>query len=139
MGMIESKDLRASMERERDVARSLTPTLPMPPTLTPGLATTTESYYDPVPPTDSPLRHAYTLDLAQMKESRDQWKAEAESLRAERAQPHPVLTQALANLQALEAEIRGELEQTEYCHVTLDEVQCWVDKLGTAIADLQEV
>lgn len=40
----------------------------------------TDQYYDPVPPSDSHLRHAYTLDLAQLRESRDQWKARAEEL-----------------------------------------------------------
>lgn len=41
---------------------------------------TTENYYDPVPPSDSPLRHAYTLDLAQLRDSRDQWEAQAKEL-----------------------------------------------------------
>lgn len=54
------------------------------------------------------------------------------------AQPHPMLTQAVANLQALEAEMRQAV--TDYQDVyKFDEAevsQCWVDKLGTAIADL---
>jgi chromosome segregation ATPase len=43
---------------------------------------TTDSFYDQVPASDSPLRHAYTLDIAQLTESRDQWKARAEELEA---------------------------------------------------------
>jgi hypothetical protein len=48
--------------------------------------------------------------------------------------PHPMLLQAVANLQALMDEMR--------CYVNTHgphDYQCWVDKLGTAIADLQEV
>jgi hypothetical protein len=44
----------------------------------------TESYYDPTPPTDAPNRHAYTLEVAQLTESRDQWQREAEDARKER-------------------------------------------------------
>ena len=49
-------------------------------------------------------------------------------------QPRPMLTQAVANLQALEAEMRGNV----LCELNR-KVQCWVDKLGTVLADLQEV
>jgi hypothetical protein len=44
---------------------------------------TTDSFYVPVPLADSPLRHIYTLAMAQLEESRDQWKREAESVRSE--------------------------------------------------------
>jgi hypothetical protein len=38
----------------------------------------TGDYYVPAPLADSPLRHVYTLAMAQLEESRDQWKREAE-------------------------------------------------------------
>jgi uncharacterized protein (DUF885 family) len=54
---------------------------------------------------------------------------------AKLAQPHPMLTQALANLKALEAEMSDRTFcSCENCART----KCWVDKLGTVLADLQE-
>jgi adenylyl- and sulfurtransferase ThiI len=69
------------------------------------------------------------------------------------AQPHPMLVQALSNLQALEAEMRQFIVAcrkyvSDHSCSTHDAgahngaattAQCWVDKLGTVIADLQEV
>jgi len=98
--IVPAPPLASSPEQEQ-------PVLAMPPTLAPALPTTTESYYDPVPTTDSPLRHAYTLDLAQLKESRGQWKAEAESLRAEVAS----LSAALEALHGMAAAERDEWQR----------------------------
>jgi hypothetical protein len=66
--------------------------------------------------------------------------------------PHPMLLQAVANLQALEAEMRHTVLVAGQCSVErkrdrlsmafeaeANRIQCWVDKLGTALADLQEV
>jgi len=50
---------------------------------------------------------------------------------------HPMLTQAIANLQALEAEMRTP-HRLNMQYVAVVMAQCWVDKLGTVIADLQE-
>ena len=60
---------------------------------------------------------------------------------AERSEPHPMLTQAVANLQALEAELREAsalpLEERWSDNDWTRTVQCWVDKLGTVIEDLK--
>jgi hypothetical protein len=47
-----------------------------------------------------------------------------------------MLTQAIANLQALLVEILDYVTEDIGAGV---QVQCWADKVGTAIADLQEV
>jgi hypothetical protein len=60
----------------------------------------------------------------------------------------PMLTLALSNLQALMEEMRQRAhEHARYQNVPcqcdsswhVQEIQCWVDKLGTVLADLQEV
>jgi hypothetical protein len=77
---------------------------------------------------------------------RDEWRGRFETVDEERRgllavvdEPHPMLLQAMANLQALQAELRNDLCIEDCTYVSLDTVQCWYDKLGTAIADLQEV
>jgi autonomous glycyl radical cofactor GrcA len=52
---------------------------------------------------------------------------------AEKAEPmpHDMLTQAIANLEAVAAEMR--------CAVASPAVQCWADAVLTAVSDLKEV
>lgn len=61
-------------------------------------ARTTESYYERVPTSDSPLRPAYTLAMAQLQDSRDQWKARAEELAEQLEAQREQLEQAQAEL-----------------------------------------
>jgi chromosome segregation ATPase len=91
-------------------------------------------------------RDALLLRAEAAERERDEWRGRFETVDEERRgllavvdEPHPMLLQAMANLQALQAELRNDLCIEDCTYVSLDTVQCWYDKLGTAIADLQEV
>lgn len=53
------------------------------------------------------------------------------------AEPDPMLTQAIKNLRALRREMMPDAGCYEPARP--EQIQCWADKVSTAIADLQEV
>ena len=77
---------------------------------------------------------------AQIEQARKMYEGAADTARrkfAEAECAEAMLTQALSNLKALDAELRALVAGDDGLYVSLAEVQCWVDKLGTVLADLQ--
>jgi hypothetical protein len=91
---------------------------------------------------------ASLASLERENEARFKMLCDADERLVAATRPHHMLLQAVANLQALMEEMRRRAhEHARYQNVPcqcdsvwhVQEIQCWVDKIGTALADLQEV
>lgn len=78
-------------------------------------AKSTADHYVPKPLKDSPLRHVYTLEMAQLQDSRDQWKADAQSLAGEVSQLQDALTTQRATAECLHGRVTAMAEGIIQC------------------------
>jgi hypothetical protein len=124
-----SEAMVAQLQRERDEARRERDELRAAILPNPVGEWTQEGFVN--------LAKAHQQDSERCDELQDEYGSITAGWRAN-AETRPLLPQVLSNLQALEAEMRTVLG-VGCIAVSPPQFQCWVDKLGTVIADLQEV